>query len=104
MNVSGLPEKVIRNAYERIYNSYQPGPVMNFKHFPEHFKYYHPNPSSGKPRSTDYAREGWRSAFSSAGPSLVPGSGRFTLDKIGASGMAAKGASLVDCGAKKLIL
>ncbi len=102
INISGLPEKIIRKTYERIYDSYQPGPVMNFKHFPEHFKYYHPNPNSGQPRSTVYSGPGWRSKFSSAGPYLVPGSDRFTLDKVGAPGMAEIGSTLIDCGAKKI--
>ena len=102
INVSGLPETSIRRAFRRIYDAYQPGPVVDFKHFPENFEYFHPNSDSGKPRSTDYAGVGWRAAFSSAGPPLTPGSERFTLDKVGPSGAAEKGASMVECGAKRI--
>lgn len=100
LNYNGLPEQTLRTAYKRIYDSYQPGPVMDFKHFPEHFEYFHPNPDDGQVRSTSYAGEGWRRDFSSAAPPLVPGSERFTLDKVGAPGMAEVGASSVACGAK----
>ena len=100
INVSGLPEAAVRNAYKRIYDAYQPGPVIDFRHYPDHFFYFHPNPDSGRERSTNYAGEGWRSRFSSAGPCLVPGSERFTLDMVGAPGADKTGASLVACGAK----
>jgi hypothetical protein len=58
----------MRSAYRRIYDSYCPGPVMNFKHFPEHFAYYDPDPRPGKE---------WRGPFSSAGAVPFPGSERF---------------------------
>lgn len=102
LNVSGLPERACRDAYSRIYDSYAPGPVMDFKHYPEHFDYFYPQPNDGLERSTSYAGPGWRSKFSSAGPHLVPGSERFTLDKIAPPEVAAAGSLLVPCGAKKL--
>jgi anaerobic magnesium-protoporphyrin IX monomethyl ester cyclase len=102
LNLAGLPEQVYRDAYKRIYDCYQPGPVMNFEHYPEHFAYFHPNPDDGHPNSVAYSWEGWRKDWSSAGPHLLPGSERYTLDKVGAPGMAAQGATLMDCGAKKM--
>ncbi|MDD5759241.1 MAG: hypothetical protein PHI06_09180, partial [Desulfobulbaceae bacterium] len=102
LNLSGLPESVIRANFKRMYDSYQPGPVVDFKHFPEHFDYFHPNPNSGGERSVAYAGEGWRAEFSSAGPHITPGSQRFTLDQCGPEGSAEVGAALVDCNAKKL--
>ena len=102
LNLSGLPEAVIRAAHQRMYDACQPGPVMDFNHFPAHFAYFHPNPDSGGPRSVAYAGEGWRAKFSSAGPHLIPGSERFTLDKCGPPGAAEQGAVLVACNAKRL--
>lgn len=103
LNMSGLPEAVIRQAYKRMYDAYQPGPVMEFNYYPEHFLYFHPNADDGKARSIDYAGEGWRSEFSSAGPYLIPGSDRFTLDKMGPPGAAEAGAALTVCGAKRMM-
>ena len=103
LNVSGLPEQACRDAYKRIYDAYQPGPVMDFQHWPEHFQYFHPQNEDGTARSTDYAGSGWRSDWSSAGAALVPGSERFTLDKIADPTVVAAGSSLVDCGAKLLV-
>ncbi len=85
-----------------MYDAYQPGPVMDFHHFPEHFEYFHPNPNDGGPRSVAYAGEGWRAEFSSAGPHLTPGSERFTLEQCGPPGSAEAGAALVACNAKKM--
>ncbi|PJF01606.1 B12-binding domain-containing radical SAM protein [Streptomyces carminius] len=102
LNVSGLPESACRDAYKRIYDSYQPGPVMEFRHYPEHFQYFHPQPYDGQERSTSYAGPGWRSEFSSAAGPLVPGSDRFTLDKCAAPEVAAAGSSLMECGAKRM--
>lgn len=99
VNVNGLPEEVIRRSYKRIYDAYSPGPVMDFRHWPEHFAYFHPNPDDGLQRSTDYAGKGWRAEFSSAGPHLMPGAERFTLDRVGAPGMAEIGARQVPSGA-----
>ena len=93
LNYNGLPEPVLRKAYKRIYDSYQPGPVMDFKHYPEHFLYFHPNGDSGSKDSVEYAGDGWRQEFSSAGPHLYQGSDRYTLDKVGAPGMMETGAS-----------
>lgn len=101
LNLAGLPESTIRQGYKRMYNAYQPGPVMHFNHFPANFEYFHPNHDDGKQSSIDYAGKEWRTEFSSAGPPLTPGSERFTLDKTGPEGAAAVGASRVDCNAKK---
>jgi radical SAM superfamily enzyme YgiQ (UPF0313 family) len=35
LNYNNLPDHVMRRAYKRIYDSYQPGPVMDFRHWPE---------------------------------------------------------------------
>jgi hypothetical protein len=100
--VSGLPEQACRDAYKRIYDAYQPGPVMDFVHYPEHFEYFSPSADDGTERSTSYAGEAWRADWSSAGAPLVPGSERFTLDKVGTPEVAEAGSSLMDCGAKRL--
>jgi len=100
LNVSGLPEQVCRDAYKRVYDAYQPGPVMGFKHYPENFQYFHPQPDDGLERSTSYAGESWRADWSSAAGRLAPGSERFTLDKAGNPEVAAAGSSLMACGAK----
>lgn len=102
LNLTDLPEATIRAAHQRMYDAYQPGPVMDFKHFPAHFDYFHPNPNSGGPRSVAYAGEGWRAKFSSAGPHLTPGSERFTLEHTGVAGAAATGAALIESNAKRL--
>ncbi len=102
INVNGMSEQVMRDAYERLYRAYQPGPVMDFDHWPEHFEYHHPDTADGREHSTDYGGSGWRAEFSSAAPPLVPGSERFTLERIGADGMATTGAKLLPCGAKRL--
>jgi anaerobic magnesium-protoporphyrin IX monomethyl ester cyclase len=103
INYNGLPEATVRRAYRRLYDAYQPGPVMEFHHWPRHFEFFHPNPDDGGRANVDYAGPGWRARFSSAGPSLPPGSERFTLDRVGAPGAAEGGASLAVCGAKRLI-
>ncbi|MEU4656415.1 radical SAM protein [Streptomyces sp. NPDC023723] len=102
LNVSGLPEAVCRDAYKRIYDSYQPGPVMEFRHYPENFQYFHPQPDDGQERSTSYAGTKWRAEFSSAAGPLAPGSDRFTLDACASPEVAAAGSSLMECGAKKM--
>lgn len=71
LNYNGLPEALSRRAYQRMYDSYQPGPVMDFKHFPEHFSYYYPD-----------SERSWRARFSSASAAPVPGVDRFRLDKL----------------------
>jgi radical SAM superfamily enzyme YgiQ (UPF0313 family) len=68
LNYNGLPDHIMRQAYKRIYDSYQTGPVMNFKHFPEHFAYFDPDNHTGKT---------WRKQFSSAGAQETPGTERF---------------------------
>ncbi len=64
LNYNGLPDHVMRRAYRRIYDSYCPGPVMDFKHFPEHFAYFDPDSRPGYE---------WRGPFSSAAAHAVPG-------------------------------
>ncbi len=93
LNYNGLPESKLRDAYKRIYESYQPGPVMDFKHYPEHFWYLHGNREDGAEAAGEYGGEGWRTHHSSAGPPLVPGSEAFTLDRVGAPGMVEGGAA-----------
>lgn len=66
LNYNNLPDSVMRRAYRRLYDSYQPGPVMDFKHYPEHFAYYDPDP-----------QRDWRSLFSSAGGVVDPGAEKF---------------------------
>jgi hypothetical protein len=102
LNYNGLPEPVIRRAYKRIYDSYEPGPVMDFRHYPEHFLYHHPNSDDATARSTDYAGENWRSSHSSASPHFYPGSERFTLQHVGAPGAVEAGARSMVCGAAQL--
>lgn len=102
LNVNGLPEKAMREAYRRMYEAYQPGPVMSFDHWPSHFQYFAPNSNDGGSGSVDYAGAGWRAEFSSAGPPLTPGSERFTLDHTGAPGAAEGCASSAVSGAKQL--
>lgn len=92
LNYNGLAEPTLRKCYKRLYDSYQPGPVMDFKHFPENFEYFHPNNDDGSISSTAYAGSGWRESFSSAGAPIYEGSESFTLDKTGAPGMQQTGA------------
>jgi radical SAM superfamily enzyme YgiQ (UPF0313 family) len=101
LNVSGLPEQVCRDAYQQIYESYEPGPVMRFNHFPDYFEYHYPLDDDGLDRSVSYAGHKWRSRFSSAGDPLVAGSHRFTLDQVADPAVAAAGSSLIACGAKR---
>ena len=88
LDVNGLSEPLMRQAVQRMYDAYQPGPVMDFHHWPEHFAYFHPNPDDGLSSSVDYAGRAWRARFSSAGPFLAPGSDRFTLEQTGVPGAA----------------
>jgi len=62
LNYNGLADDVMRRAYKRIYDSYCPGPVMDFQHFPQHFSYFDPDPERA-----------WRAPFSSAGAPPAPG-------------------------------
>jgi anaerobic magnesium-protoporphyrin IX monomethyl ester cyclase len=71
LNYNGLPERVMRQAYQRLYDSYQPGPVMDFKHWPETFERFHPDP-----------QRAWRKDFSSAAAPLAPGSERYRLPHL----------------------
>lgn len=69
LNCNGLPDDVMRRAYKRIYDSYCPGPVMDFQHFPQHFSYFDPDPDRA-----------WRAPFSSAGAPPAPGTEKFYRD------------------------
>lgn len=102
LNYNGLPERVCREAYQRIYDAYEPGPVMDFKYWPAHFLYHHGNADDATARSTDYAGAGWRKEFSSASPHLIPGSERFTLERCGTPAMAAAGSRTMVSGARAL--
>jgi len=102
LNVSGLPERACRDAYKRVYDAYQPGPVMDFRHWPEQFQKFHPQPNDGLERSISYAGRGWRAEASSAAAPLIPGSERFTLDRLASPEVAAAGSTLMACGAKKM--
>jgi hypothetical protein len=100
VNACGLPEDVLRKAYKRIYDAYQPGPVMDFYHYPEYFEYTYPNPDNGNAASIAYAGADWRKDFSSAGAFLIPGSEQYTFGKLNLEKLAATGASLMKCGAE----
>ncbi len=71
LNYNGLPEQVMRRAYQRISDSYCKGPVMDFKHWPENFARFYPDP-----------KKEWRSKFSYAGAPLAPGAERFLLPHL----------------------
>ncbi|MBU2574742.1 MAG: B12-binding domain-containing radical SAM protein [Elusimicrobia bacterium] len=71
LNYNGLPEKVMRRAYQRIYDSYCKGPVMDFKHWPGNFARFYPDP-----------KKEWRSGFSCSGAPLAPGAERFLLPHL----------------------
>jgi anaerobic magnesium-protoporphyrin IX monomethyl ester cyclase len=95
LNYNGLPEAVMRRAYKRIYDSYTPGPVLDFRHYPENFEFFFPNGDPGAEKNAEYrdyrgvGGKEWRADHTSAAPPLVPGSERFTLDKIGTTQQAA---------------
>jgi radical SAM superfamily enzyme YgiQ (UPF0313 family) len=99
INLNGLPEQVMRDAYKRIYDAYQPGPVMDFEHYPDHFDYHHPNADDGQVHCIDYAGKEWRAGHSSATAPLVPGSERYTLKDAGVEGSVEMGGALMECGA-----
>ncbi|WP_083896923.1 B12-binding domain-containing radical SAM protein [Azospirillum sp. B506] len=94
LNYNGLPEAVMRRSYQRIYDSYTPGPVLDFHHYPQHFQYFYPNNNPGNARNTDYrdyrgvGGTDWRAGHSSAAPLLLPGSEDFTLAKVGSDRQA----------------
>jgi hypothetical protein len=94
LNYTGLPEQMLRDAYTRVYDSYCPGPVMDFNHYPETLEYHGGNPNDGTEHSIVYAGEDWRKAHSSAAPRLVPGSEKFILAYTGVDGSVAAGAGL----------
>ncbi len=71
LNYNGLSEPVMRRAYQRLYDSYCPGPVMNFEHWPENFARFYPD-----------SQRAWRGKFSSAAAPLAPGSERFFLPHL----------------------
>ena len=76
LNYNQLPDAVMRRAYKRLYDSYQPGPVMDFQHFPEHFAYYDPEPTTE-----------WRAAFASAGAVPDPGTEKYRGLKPASTGV-----------------
>lgn len=102
INVTEMSEGAMRDGYKRIYDAYRPGPVMDFQHWPALFSYHHPNKDSGQTHAQQYGGQNWRGVFSSAAPVLVQGSEAFTLEKVGADGIAERGSILMDCGAKQL--
>jgi anaerobic magnesium-protoporphyrin IX monomethyl ester cyclase len=89
LNYNGLPESVMRRAYKRIYDSYEPGPVLDFKHCPENFRYFYPNESPGNSANAAYrdylggGGPGWRSSHSSAAAPIFSGSEQYTLANTG---------------------
>jgi hypothetical protein len=95
LNYTSIGEGKLRTAYKRIYDSYQPGPVMDFVHWPEHFSFFQPNQDDGATHSVDYAGDAWRDGWSSAGPGLAPGCEKYTLDHAGTPRMAALGSRKV---------
>ncbi|MEC7986115.1 MAG: hypothetical protein VX278_13205, partial [Myxococcota bacterium] len=102
INVTNMSEAKMREGYKRIYDSYRPGPVVDFRHWPAFFSYHHPNSNSGQTHAQRYGGPDWRAQFSSAAPLLVPGSENYTLDQCGAEGMAERGSKDIDCGAKRM--
>ncbi len=96
LNYTGLSEEKHRECYKRLYDCYCPGPVMDFKHYPETFTYHDKNPDSSNAQNTSYAQkwnctQDWRSDWSSAAPLMIPGSDRFTLRDCGTEEMLAGG-------------
>ena len=87
-----MPEEELRTAYRRLYDAYQPGPVVDFKHWPEYFEYHQPNSIDGSSACADYAGDGWRSEFTSAGPYLLEGTEEYGLEHVGAPGVSDSGA------------
>jgi anaerobic magnesium-protoporphyrin IX monomethyl ester cyclase len=100
LNYNGLSEDVIRTSYQRIYDSYTPGPVLDFSHYPENFQFFFSNNDGGNTMNTQYrdyrgaGGEQWRSSHSSAGPRLLTGSEKFTLANLGATHQAAFSAGI----------
>ncbi len=92
INYTGMPEEELRTAYRRLYDAYQPGPVVDFKHWPEYFEYHQPNSIDGSSACADYAGDGWRSEFTSAGPYLLEGTEEYGLEHVGAPGVSDSGA------------
>ena len=76
LNYNNLPDHVMRSAYKRIYDSYQPGPVMGFEHYPEHFAYFDPDP-----------KKEWTAAYSSAAAHAVPGTEQYRGLKPASTGV-----------------
>lgn len=79
LNYNNLPDHVMRRAYKRLYDAYQPGPVMDFKHFPEHFAYFDPEPTTP-----------WRAQFSSAAAVPDPGTLQYRGLKPASTGVTLK--------------
>lgn len=96
LNLNGLDERLVRDSYRRLYDSYQPGPVMDFRHFPEHFDYFHPSDRDGTDAAVAYAGRGWRAAFSSAGPRRMADWRRYSLERTGTTREARTGSRLAE--------
>jgi radical SAM superfamily enzyme YgiQ (UPF0313 family) len=71
LNCNGLPPAAMREAYRRCYAAYQPGPQMDYEHWPEHFEYFDPDPS-----------EAWHEKFTSAAAPLMPGLDRYRMPEL----------------------
>jgi len=101
LNYNSLPERLMRRAYKRIYDSYTPGPVLDFKHYPVNFEYFFPNEDAGSGRNEnyrDYRETGgsdWRTSHSSAAQPVFSGSENFTLAKVGSEHQAASNVAIV---------
>ncbi|MSP55396.1 MAG: radical SAM protein [Myxococcales bacterium] len=76
LNYNSLPDHVMRRAYKRLYDSYQEGPVMEFHHFPEHFAYFDPEPTTP-----------WRADFASAAAVPDPGTMKYRGLKASSAGV-----------------
>lgn len=89
LNYNGLPEQAVRSAYKRIYDSYLPGPVMSFEHWPEAFEFSYPNERDGHSHTAEYrdyrggGGPGWRARHSSAARPLLADAWEFTLARVG---------------------
>lgn len=84
VNFSGLPERVCREAYKRLVDCYLPGPVMNFKHWPEHGEKYYPDPDPSR---------SWRKEFSFWSAPTYPG-----VEKYRRPDLTPSAAMLADLG------
>ena len=101
INVNGLPEQVMRDAYKRLYDAYQPGPVMDFKHYPSTSSTTIPTRTTARPTaSTMPAPTGEQVVFCRAttGTRLRAIHARH----CGVEGAVEKGASTMESGAQRM--